>query len=58
VLEMPPDPFDGTPDLSHSDLTVWGRSCRMLYNALVEAGFNETQALDFVAKMMIGVMKK
>jgi pyrroline-5-carboxylate reductase len=30
----------------------------MLYNALVEAGFNEDQALDFVAKMMIGVMKK
>lgn len=58
MLEMPPDPFDGTPDLSNSDLTTWGRSCRMLYNALVEAGFNEDQALDFVAKMMIGVMKK
>jgi hypothetical protein len=57
VLNMPPDPFEGTPDLSNSDLATWGASCRMLYNALVAAGFDEDQALDFVAKM-IGVMKK
>jgi hypothetical protein len=58
VLEMPPDPFEKTPDLSNADLATWGASCRMLYNALVAAGFNEDQALEFVAKMMIGVMKK
>ncbi len=58
MLEMPPDPFEGTPDLSNSDLTTWGASCWMLYNALVVAGFTEDQALDFVAKMMIGVMRK
>lgn len=58
MLNMPPDPFEGTPDLSNADLATWGASCRMLYNALVAAGFDEDQAVDFVAKMMIGVMKK
>lgn len=58
MLNMPPDPFEGTPDLSNADLATWGASCRMLFNALVAAGFDESQALDFVATMMIGVMKK
>lgn len=57
MLNMPPDPFE-TPDLTNADLVTWGASCRMLYNALVAASFTEEQALDFVAKMMIGVMKK
>ena len=52
---MPPDPFES--DLSTTDLSKWGNSCRTLFNALVAAGFTEDQALDFVAKMMIGVMK-
>lgn len=57
MLEMPPDPFEPA-NLSSRDLSTWGASCRMLFNALVEAGFDEDQSLDFVAKMMIGVMKK
>lgn len=58
MLEMPPDPFEKASELSNADLATWGSSCSMLFNALVAAGFNEEQSLDFVAKMMIGVMKK
>lgn len=56
MMEMPPDPFDDTT--GPPDLTGWGLHCRSMYNGLVTAGFTETQALDFVVKIMLGMIRK